>query len=80
MCISNKIFKKCTLRLEMAFTISRTTVRMISRVGRCKSSQMMAFTNSGDPWIDYLITSRLGGCYALHPSFNFFKIEKRKQD
>jgi hypothetical protein len=25
---------------------------------------MMAFMNSKDPWIDYLIISRLGGCYA----------------
>jgi hypothetical protein len=25
---------------------------------------MMAFTNTEDPWIDYLIISRLGGCYA----------------
>jgi hypothetical protein len=25
---------------------------------------MMAFTNTGDPWIDYLIISRLGGFYA----------------
>jgi hypothetical protein len=24
----------------------------------------MAFTNTEDPWIDYLIISRLGGCYA----------------
>jgi hypothetical protein len=25
---------------------------------------MMAFMNTKDPWIDYLIISRLGGCYA----------------
>jgi hypothetical protein len=25
---------------------------------------MMAFANTEDPWIDYLIISRLGGCYA----------------
>jgi hypothetical protein len=25
---------------------------------------MMAFANTKDPWIDYLIISRLGGCYA----------------
>jgi hypothetical protein len=25
---------------------------------------MMAFTINEDPWIDYLIISRLGGCYA----------------
>jgi hypothetical protein len=25
---------------------------------------MMAFTNTEDPWIDYLIISRLGGYYA----------------
>jgi hypothetical protein len=25
---------------------------------------MMAFVNTEDPWIDYLIISRLGGCYA----------------
>jgi hypothetical protein len=24
---------------------------------------MMAFANTEDPWIDYLIISRLGGCY-----------------
>jgi hypothetical protein len=24
----------------------------------------MAFVNTEDPWIDYLIISRLGGCYA----------------
>jgi hypothetical protein len=24
----------------------------------------MAFANSGDPWIDYLIISSLGGCYT----------------
>jgi hypothetical protein len=33
---------------------------------------MMVFTNTEDPWIDYLIISRLGGYYA-NPSFNFFK-------
>jgi hypothetical protein len=25
---------------------------------------MMAFANIGDPWIDYLTISRLGGCYV----------------
>jgi hypothetical protein len=25
---------------------------------------MMAFANIEDPWIDYLIISRLGGCYT----------------
>jgi hypothetical protein len=25
---------------------------------------MMAFVDTKDPWIDYLIISRLGGCYA----------------
>jgi hypothetical protein len=25
---------------------------------------MMVFANTEDPWIDYLIISRLGGCYA----------------
>jgi hypothetical protein len=45
---------------------------------------MMAFANTEDPWIDYLIISRLGGCYArpsfqgsgaamLHPSFKIFQ-------
>jgi hypothetical protein len=24
----------------------------------------MTFVNTGDPWIDYLIISRLGGCYT----------------
>jgi hypothetical protein len=27
---------------------------------------MMAFVDTEDPWIDYLIISRLGGCYATH--------------
>jgi hypothetical protein len=35
---------------------------------------MMAFVNTEDPWIDYLIISRLGGYYAT-PSFKFFKTE-----
>jgi hypothetical protein len=35
---------------------------------------MMAFVNTEDPWIDYLIISRLGGA-MLHPSFKFFKTE-----
>jgi hypothetical protein len=26
---------------------------------------MMAFANTEDPWIDYLIISRLGGCYVV---------------
>jgi hypothetical protein len=25
----------------------------------------MAFANTEDPWTDYLITSRLGGCYGV---------------
>jgi hypothetical protein len=33
---------------------------------------MMAFANTEDPWIDYLITSRLGGCYAT-PIIQFFQ-------
>jgi hypothetical protein len=33
---------------------------------------MMAFTNTEDPWIDYLIISRLGGCYAT-PIIQFFQ-------
>jgi hypothetical protein len=47
-----------------------TTIRrgpygsLILGVTRCKSTQMMAFANTEDPWIDYLIISRLGGCYA----------------
>jgi hypothetical protein len=32
---------------------------------------MMAFTNTEDPWIDYLIISRLGGCYATPIIQNF---------
>jgi hypothetical protein len=32
---------------------------------------MMAFANSEDPWIDYLIISRLGGCYATPIIQNF---------
>jgi hypothetical protein len=34
----------------------------------------MAFANTEDPWIDYLIISRLGGCYAT-PIIKFFKTE-----
>jgi hypothetical protein len=33
---------------------------------------MMAFANSEDPWIDYLIISRLEGCYAT-PIIQFFQ-------
>jgi hypothetical protein len=33
---------------------------------------MMAFVNTEDPWIDYLIISRLGGCYAT-PIIQFFQ-------
>jgi hypothetical protein len=33
---------------------------------------MMAFTNNEDHWIDYLIISRLGGCYAT-PIIQFFQ-------
>jgi hypothetical protein len=33
---------------------------------------MMVFTNTEDPWIDYLIISRLGGCYTT-PIIHFFK-------
>jgi hypothetical protein len=36
----------------------------ISGATRCRSTRMMAFANTEDPWIDYLIISRLGGCYA----------------
>jgi hypothetical protein len=32
----------------------------------------MAFANTEDPWIDYLIISRLGGCYAT-PIIQFFQ-------
>jgi hypothetical protein len=35
---------------------------------------MMAFTNIEDPWIDYLIISRLGGCYTT-PIIQFFQDE-----
>jgi hypothetical protein len=35
---------------------------------------MMAFANTEDPWIDYLIISRLGAA-MLHRPFNFFKME-----
>jgi hypothetical protein len=38
---------------------------------RCNSTRMMAFLNTKDPWIDYLIISRLGGCYAT-PIIQFF--------
>jgi hypothetical protein len=33
---------------------------------------MMAFANTEDPWIDYLIISRLGGCYAI-PTIQIFQ-------
>jgi hypothetical protein len=33
---------------------------------------MMAFTNTEDPWIDYLIISKLRGCYAT-PIIQFFQ-------
>jgi hypothetical protein len=33
---------------------------------------MMAFANTEDPWTDYLIISRLGGCYAT-PIIQFFQ-------
>jgi hypothetical protein len=36
------------------------------------STQMMDFANIEDPWIDYLIISRLGGCYAT-PIIQFFQ-------
>jgi hypothetical protein len=32
---------------------------------------VMAFANTEDPWIDYLIISRLGGCYATPIIQNF---------
>jgi hypothetical protein len=35
---------------------------------------MMYFANTEDPWIDYLIISRLGGCFAT-PIIQFFKTE-----
>jgi hypothetical protein len=33
---------------------------------------MMGFVDIEDPWIDYLIISRLGGCYAA-PIIQFFQ-------
>jgi hypothetical protein len=33
---------------------------------------MMGFVNTEDPWIDYLIISRLEGCYAT-PIIQFFQ-------
>jgi hypothetical protein len=33
---------------------------------------MIAFANTEDPWIDYLIISRLGGCY-ITPVIQFFQ-------
>jgi hypothetical protein len=38
---------------------------------------MMAFTNTEDPWIDYLIISRLGGYYAT-PIVQFFQDRRFK--
>jgi hypothetical protein len=35
----------------------------------------MAFVNTEDPWIDYLIISRLGGCYAT-PIIQIFQDER----
>jgi hypothetical protein len=35
---------------------------------------MMAFVDTADPWIDYLIISRLRAI-MIHPSFNFSKTE-----
>jgi hypothetical protein len=40
---------------------------------------MMAFAITEDPWIDYLIISRLGGCYAT-PIVQFFQDKIRNQD
>jgi hypothetical protein len=44
---------------------------------------MMVFANTEDPWIDYLIISRLGGCYATPIIQNFqygrFKIKMDPQ-
>jgi hypothetical protein len=51
------------------------TWHTISGATCCKSTRMMAFANSEDPWIDYLITSRLGGCYAT-PIIQFFQEQK----
>jgi hypothetical protein len=39
---------------------------------------MMAFANTADPWIDYLIISRLGGYYAT-PIVHFFQDKIRNQ-
>ena len=50
----------------------RLTWHIISRAGRCKSTRMMTSANIEDPWIDYLIISRLGGCYAT-PIIQFFQ-------
>jgi hypothetical protein len=36
---------------------------------------MMAFANTEEPWIDYLIISRLGGFYAT-PIIQFFQDER----
>jgi hypothetical protein len=36
---------------------------------------MMAFVDTEDPWIDYLIISRLGGYYAT-PIIQFFQDER----
>jgi hypothetical protein len=38
---------------------------------------MMAFANTEDPWIDYLIISRLGGYYAT-PIVQFFQDERSR--
>jgi predicted esterase YcpF (UPF0227 family) len=39
---------------------------------------MMSFANIEDPWIDYLIISRLGGYYAT-PIVQFFQDKIRNQ-
>jgi hypothetical protein len=66
-----------SLALKLGGSAPITTRRgsydsLISRVTRCKSTRMMAFANTEDPWIDYLIISRLGGCYAT-PIIQFFQ-------
>jgi hypothetical protein len=47
---------------------------LISGATHYKSTWMMTFANTEDPWIDYLIISRLGGCYTT-PIIKFFKTE-----
>jgi hypothetical protein len=68
------------LALKLGVSTTTTTRRgsyssLISGADADKSTRMMAFANTEDPWIDYLIISGLGGCYAT-PIIQFFSRRK----